>query len=407
MELNIDTLIAACRPGGANSLRILTELTPAGGESAGIAPARFLDGSTPTYAYERRFVDGEPVHVVLIDGKASSLNRIEDQISIAIEEGHATLSLTPRIEVTYPTLGTLSDLNLPHRVFDGHIRLGSIDDTPAVKHPAYIALRNSTPANARALLETAPASIALGAWDSTRKSHQSRFRSPITGEIIGVLADQGPETPKNPRRGGARADNASPSVRLSSGEVQEILEDLKEDLSPKNIEKLEKEAASGKNKPISGSSLGIGSIPPSLSNLGLVSCRRIIRQQVLSFAALRQLRFGTEFADVLEANVVCRALLAAWILNGVARSNSELVLRANCDLVEKGPEQYWLDARHGEGHDVKPLDIAAADALLEVAIEYAEQKAGIKWQGQILRVTGSPIIDKSAEAMDEDEGKDK
>ena len=399
MELNIDTLITACSPGGPNSLRILTELAPAGGESAGIAPARFLDGNTPTYAYERRFVDGEPQHVVLIEGKASSLNRIEDQISIAIADKHPVLGRTPRIEVTYPTLGTLSDLNLPHRAFDGHIRLGTIDGTPAVKHASYLALRNSTPSNARALLETSPASIALGAWDSTRKSHQSRFRSPITGEIIGVLADQGPDATRNPRRGGARTDSASPSVRLTGSEMKEIIENLKDDLSPKNYEKLDKEATSAKNKPISGSHLGIGSIPPTLSTLGLVSCRRIIRQQVLSFAALRQLRFG----DTLDANVACRALLAAWILNGVARSNSELVLRANCDLVEKGPEQYWLDARHGEGHDLTPLDIISADTLLEAAIRHAEKEAGITWQGQVLKVTGSPIIDKSAEATDEDE----
>ncbi|MDO5065997.1 MAG: type I-U CRISPR-associated protein Cas7 [Propionibacteriaceae bacterium] len=403
MELNIDTLIAACSPGGANSLRILTELAPAGGESAGVAPARFLDGNNPTYAYERRFVDGEPQHVVLLDGKASSQNRIEEQVSVAIADDHPVLSRTPRIEVTYPTLGTLSDLNLPHRAFDGHIRLGTIDGVPAVKHPDYVALRNSTPTNARALLETSPASIALGAWDSTRKSHQSRFRSPITGEIIGVLADQGPDATRNPRRGGARVDSASPSVRLTGNEMKEILNNIKDDLSPKKVDELEKEASSAKNKPISGSHLGIGSIPPALNTLGLVSCRRIIRQQVLSFAALRQLRFGTDHKDVLKANVACRVLLAAWILNGVARSNSELVLRANCDLVEKGPEQYWLDARHGEGHDVKPLDIAAADALLEAAIKHAEQEAGITWQGQVLKVTGSPIIDKSAEATDEDE----
>ncbi|MDO5083101.1 MAG: type I-U CRISPR-associated protein Cas7 [Arachnia propionica] len=404
MELNIDKLTKACEPGGSNSLRVLTELAPAGGEAAGIAPARFLDGRTATYAYERRFVDGEAVHTVLIDGKASSLNRIEEQIATAIADGLMPLSLTPRITVTYPTLGTMSDLEAPHRCFDGHFRIGTIDGVPAVKHDAYIALRNSKPSDALALLQTSPASIALGAWDSTRKSHQSRFRSPITGEIIGILADQD-QPPSNPRRGGARTDHLSPSVRLSSTELKEIMEPQRDELGAKTIEKLEKEATSAKNAPTSGSHLGVGSIPPALNTLGLVSCRRIIRQQVLSFAALRQLRFGKEMS--LDGTVACRALLAAWTLNGLARSNSELVLRANCDLVEKGPEEYWLDARHGKGETLTPLDITAADALLTEAIDNARKKAGVRWEGQVLEIVGNPIIDRTSEALDEDEDENK
>jgi CRISPR-associated protein Csb1 len=53
--------------------------------------------------------------------------------------------------------------------------------------------------------------------------------------------------------------------------------------------------------------LGLGGIPPTLDTLAGVACIRIIRSDVLSFATLRQIRFGAD----AEGNAACRALLAA------------------------------------------------------------------------------------------------
>lgn len=116
-----------------------------------------------------------------------------------------------------------------------------------------------------------------------------------------------------------------------------------------------------------------------------VCCSRIIRTQVLSFAALRQLRFDCGQAGD-EAG---RALLAAYTLVGLARSNAELSIRANCDLVETGPTTLKLDARDGDFVELPALSIEEADELLERALVQAYREADITWRGQVLHVTGN------------------
>lgn len=211
-----------------------------------------------------------------------------------------------------------TDLELPQRIFDGHFLTGSIDGKPAIAHPAYRSARESTPDNARALLELSPGSLIFGAIDAALGTGQSRFRGVLSGEIIGVLVNGAP--------GDSRA----------------------------------------------------------VSDAG-VCCSRIIRTQVLSFAALRQLRFDCGPAG----DEACRVLLAAYALAGLARSNAELSIRANCDLVETGPTTLRLDARDGEFIELAALSIAEADALLERALIDAYREADITWQGQILHVTGN------------------
>jgi CRISPR-associated protein Csb1 len=116
-----------------------------------------------------------------------------------------------------------------------------------------------------------------------------------------------------------------------------------------------------------------------------VCCSRTLRTQVLSFAALRQLRFDCGPAGD-EAG---RALLAAYALAGLTRSNAELSIRANCDLVEAGPTTLKLDARDGEFIELAALSIDEADELLERALIEAYREADITWRGQVLHVVGN------------------
>lgn len=189
--LSMSLLEAACQAGGASALSIRTDLIPAAGSHAGVAPARFVRGSDAVYAYATRFVeDGEggksPQRVVQIDSKGSGLNRIEAALSQAIEAGDELLGLTPRIAVEYATGDRACDYDLPHRAFDGHIRAGDIDGTPVTATEAYRALRDCTPADVRPLLEASPVTLIFGGWDSSRKAHQGRYRSVVVGETIGV-----------------------------------------------------------------------------------------------------------------------------------------------------------------------------------------------------------------------------
>jgi CRISPR-associated protein Csb1 len=397
--LDFDQLLAACRPGGAATLTSVTDLVAAEGPHGGIAPARFVParGSGGTYCYEQRFIDGEAANCVLIDGKASQLNRVEHEDVKAIADGIEPLALTPRIVVRYADGTTASDLQLPHRLYDGHIRAGHVNGKSVTEHPSYRAARDATPADVRPILELAPAALVLGGWDSTRRARQGRYRSALTGEIIGELADQSSRdinAIQTPKRGGARSDAIAASVRLTGKQLEELLVDQEAELSAKLASKIRDEAKKAKSGRTSASTLGLGSIPPTLENLGLVSCRRIIRSHVLSFAALRQLRFGAG----PDGDAACRALLAAFALAGLARANAELNLRANCNLREADPPVTELDARYGRVVSLDPIDITTADALLGEAVEQARTSAGIRWEGQVFEVIGNELVVNNSDA---------
>jgi len=398
-DIDLDLLIAAASPGGSTCLTSVTELAPAAGPQASVAPAKFATAGrgrlTGTYAYETRYLDGTPAPTVIIDSKQSQLNRAEDGLRQAVDAGHRLVSRLPRVTVSYVRDGITterSDLELPHRVFDGHIRAGTVDGVPVTDLDAYRAIRDAHPGNARALLDASPISLVFGSWDSSRATRQGRWRSALVGEIIGFCADQEPA-----RKGGARTDPVGMKIELTEAGLKQLAEQQRAELSKTTFNEVVKDAEKAKGgKRASASRLGLGGIPPTLEALAGVACHRIVRSHVLSFAALRQIRFGAG----ADGDAACRALLAALALNALARSDSELVLRANCDLTEQSPTRVHVDQRGGAALDVDPLSISAADELLAAALARAEQAAGVLWDGVTLRVTGNPAI--AAGAADED-----
>jgi len=395
--ITADLLLDACRAGGPSVLVSTTELVPAAGPLASVAPARYVStgaSSVPTYAFEQRFVDGAAARIVIIDSKQSQLNRAEAALHQAILDGVDPVARLPRIEVRYVRDGQIevySDLTLPHRAYDGHIRAGTVEGRPVTEVATYRALRDATPANARPLLDVSPVTLVFGGWDATRRSRQGRWRSALVGEIVGVLADQQMDPAAPPRRGGARVDPVAMQVQLGRASMEAIANAQREELSPRLYEKIIKGAKTADEKssaPTSASTLGLGGIPPTLEQLAGVSCTRIVRTHVLSFATLRQIRFGSS----TEGDAACRALLAALALNGLARSNAELNLRANCDLVEAGPTEVVLDRRGGSREALEPLGIEGADAVLFDALRLAQEAAGVFWDGQVFAVDGNPDI---------------
>lgn len=400
-DFDLDLLLSAASPGGSTCLTSVTELAPAAGPHAAVAPAKFAAAGSNqpmgTYAYETRYLDGAPTQAVLVDSKQSQLNRAEQGLRHAIIDGHPLLARMPRIVVSYDRSGMVteySDLDLPHRAFDGHIRAGSVDGVPVTQLDRYRAIRDADPANARALLDASPISLVFGSWDSSRAARQGRWRSVLVGEIIGFCADAEPTL-----KGGARTDPVGMQIQLNGVALKKLAESQRAELSRTGYDKIVKEAGQAKgDKGVSASRVGLGGIPPTLAALAGVACHRIVRSHVLSFAALRQIRFGAG----IEGDAACRALLTALALNALSRSDAELVLRANCDLVECSPARVQLDQRGGKSLDVTPLSISAADELLDAALSHAERSAGVVWEGVVLRVTGDPAI--VAGAVDEDAG---
>lgn len=409
MSQNVITLadlIENVKLGGGSVITSITELEPAAGPHASVAPAKFVDGSKSVFAYENRYIEDDAQKVVLIDSKQSELNRAEAAIEQGRQYGDEAAVKIPRAVVTYKTENgsvEYTDMELSHRIFDGHFRAGRVDGKPITENDQYRALRNCTPADMSALLNTAPATLLFGAWDSTRKSNQVRLRSALVGEIIGVLADQDPGAEhRQARRGGARVDAVAASVKLAPKDMESLVNDQANELSPGNLKKNRDAiaaASKAKNKDaahVSASGIGLGSIPPVLEETGAVACRRIIRSWVLSLATLRQLRFGTDE----KKNVAARALLAALGLNAIARAERELYIRANCDLIESAAPVVTLDQRFGEKKTFAPLTVKQADQLLLEAIKKAKEVGVADWNGQTFNVDGNPIIIKNATAED-------
>ncbi len=376
-----------------------------------VAPAKFAERGKKggVYAYEQRFLDGEDRYAVILDSKQSQLNRAEQALAQAVDDGHPLLSRLPHVLVTYEREGRVDryyDLTLPHRVFDGHIRAGSVDGQQTTQVPIYRAVRDATPANARALLEMSPVTLIFGGWDSSRRSRQGRWRSALVGEIVGFVAAGRDEKgnlvqPRPALRGGARVDPVGMQINVSGKAMKELATGQRDEMSVATVEKLSKAAGAVKaGASMSASSLGLGGIPPTLDQLAGVACDTIIRTHVLSFATLRQMRFGAG----PEGDAACRALLAALALNALARSDAELFLRANCDLREAATPQVRLDQRRGEFLEVEPLGIDAADHLLGEALAHAEKVADVKWSGLALRVVGNPDVVSGAVDADAEGG---
>ena len=76
--------------GGGSVITSITELEPAAGPHASVAPAKFVDGSKSVFAYENRYIGDNAQKVVLIDSKQSELNRAEAAMNRAASTSTAT-----------------------------------------------------------------------------------------------------------------------------------------------------------------------------------------------------------------------------------------------------------------------------------------------------------------------------
>lgn len=288
--LTFDDLRAACSPGGASVLTSVCHLAPAVGAHGTVAPAKYLSGkgnaAKAVYAYTPTVVDGRPATAVVLSSKQDQAHRRQMALATAMTDdghlAHALMRRVPRIALRYEATDVVyTDFDLPHRFADGHIRAGMHGSVPVTATDVYRAARDVTPRNVMPLFNLSPISVAHGVWDASRRSNQVRLPSAMVSEIVGVLADQGAAATEPLLRGAARVDPVAASIQLDKADIKKIADRQKDELSEKTYKKVSK-----------ASELGLGNIAPSLESIGTVACSDIIRSTVLSFAMLRQLRFG-------------------------------------------------------------------------------------------------------------------
>jgi len=392
--LTIEDLIAAAHVGGAGSLVMRQELEPASGPDGIIAPAKYTGDGGATYVYAMRYEGNQekPLRTVLIDSKGSFANRAEETTTEAMRTSTGLLANMPHITVRYDTADgekTYFDNQLPHRAFDGHIRVGDYEGASTSKAEAYIKARNSTLENLLPLFELSPETVIFGGWDSTRSKNQLRIPSVMVGETYAILADQ--EGDPAVHRAGGRVDPVEASINVSSKTDREKIVDDSIDLSDGTKASFKK---LGK-----GSSIGLGAIPPSAKKdlLDGVSVRSVISTRVLSFATVRTFHFGKG----VEGDAAIRALIIAVLLRDIAGYDDNSFIRANCFLADTGKPTVVLNKRYGEKEELEPLTSETAEKLLEEAYAQAHEKAGITWEGQEFLVQGNPAVLANASAEDD------
>lgn len=332
-------LVALVRDSSA--FRRRRRLQPAGGEGDKLFPPTYPgDGrdSPPRHVFERRRIDGREAWCVLIDSVQSQANRLEEALLRAAQAKRITL---PRLEVDFApsglnSIGSISSLETPHRVFDAIVRDSELDGVVLSKTKLGEGLRKATLRDASAILEASPSALLFGAWNSTGGGGGlgAKFTRAIVSEIIGVdvpVEEMAPdrrtgeiEVRTAGRRTGSRIDplGVLRSVEVFKGETGWDLT----------------EAAAGKGaKRVRPSEVNHGNIAPSVTPLG-ITCAYAEQTAVITLAGLRRLRFGDYSARNSSArDDAARALIAALGLVALIEQDAQgYALRSRCDLVCDG-----------------------------------------------------------------------
>lgn len=106
---------------------------------------------------------------MLIDSVQSQANRLEEALLEAVRTGGIPL---PRLSVDFGpgglnSIGEITLLDAPHRVFDAILRDSLLDGGPFQKSPLGDRLKKATAKDASAILEASPSALLFGVWNST------------------------------------------------------------------------------------------------------------------------------------------------------------------------------------------------------------------------------------------------
>ena len=374
--MNISELKDMVAEGAA--LRRRQKLQPVGGQGDKIFPPTYPGegrNAPPRHVYERRRLNGRDVWCVLIDSVQSQANRLEECLLEAIHDGLPI----PYVEVDFskvePKLDGISritSLDAPHRVYDAIFRDSLLkensqkgeEDKPFMESKAGQRLATASAEDASALLEISPTALLFGAWHSTGQGGGlgAKFARCLVSEIMGIDV---PVELVNQRTGeiNARTAGRRTGSRIDPLGVLRKVEVFKGESGWSTTE----EGAGGNAKQVRPSEINHGNIVPSVQILG-VTCDYAEHTFVLSFAALRHLRFGGP-----EKDAAGRSLLAALGLVALVEQDVRgYALRSRCDLVCDGRTPLELVCPDGAAKPIE-IDRKAARELYQNAYNAAKE----------------------------------
>lgn len=399
-DLDYETLFAAV---GGNSvgLRARTALEPLGGSGDKVFPPTYgvSDRAETRYATEQRRVDGELRDSVVLSSVAQQANQMEQALLTAVRDGELAL---PLVSVDFSAVrdiagfDRISSLEASHRVFDAALRDSLLGDRLFRLSEVGQAITEATSGNAAALYRYNPATLLFGGWDSTgpKGGRGAKYERVITSEIVALGIEVGVKT-------ASRIDVLG--IELKAGWLYEAKDQSMGEWTQDDEDAVLDKA--GKPAKITGrvgdsgrpSQVNHGNITPHIdARAGGVTADRIEAVTVLSFAALRKLRFPTD-ADGQplqplerrrEAETAARVTLAALgVLALASLFDSGFDLRSRCVLRSTAALELELLGRAGES---TTYGIERPEAL--ELVQQAQSRAadlGLTWESEeiLLRPT--------------------
>lgn len=365
------------------AIRRRQPLQPVGGKGDKIFPPTYpgegRNNPPPRHVFERRRIDGREVWCVLVDSVQSQANRLEESLRALIESGAARI---PHVVADFSGKGLagiekITSLDAPHRVYDAIFRDSLLNSQPFMKSPEGVRLAEASNVDASALLEISPTSLLFGAWHSTGEGGGlgAKFARCLVSEIVAIdvpveeqadirsgnvaIEENGRrilrariavagreeiEVENAGRRTSSRIDplgilSGIPIYKKAGEETWTAFKSEAEQQNGKPVSYVKKD----KSKAGKPAVINHGNIKPSVQSLG-ITCDYLEHTFVLSFAALRRLRFGTDE----KKNVSGRAFLAALGLLALAEQDAQgYALRSRCDLVPENNKGIELVHRNG------------------------------------------------------------
>lgn len=360
------------------ALRRRQTLQPVGGKGDKIFPPTYPGqdkGDVPRHVYEWRGTVDKKVWCVLVDSVQSQANRLEEALRGAMSDG----TVIPHLVVDFSGTGLtgldrITSLDAPHRVYDAIFRDSLLAGKPFMASDEGQRLAKARPDDAASLLEMSPTALLFGAWHSTGEGGGlgAKFARCLTSEIVAI------DVPVDERVVNERTAELEPrtSARRTGSRIDPLgilrkVEIFKGEAGWDTSEK----AAGKKAKKVRPSEINHGNIAPSVEPLG-ITCERLEHTFVLSFAALRRLRFGSD-----DRNVAARSMLAALGILALAEQDARgYALRSRCDLVCDGRDP--IEVVHMDGSSVAvELSTRSARELYESARKEAI-KAGFAFPAE-------------------------
>lgn len=391
---------------GAVGMRARIELEPLGGPGDKLFPPTYAgDGRETKYALEHRRVRGEPVDAVVLDSVASQANRMEMALLDAYRRGELDI---PMVSVDFREaeltgLERLSHLEASHRIFDAALRDSLHDGLIFRLSEPGRRITKATPRDAAALFHYSPTTLLFGGWDSTgpRGGLGAKYERAITAEVVALGIQVG-------RKTASRIDPLA--IERDAGPLYEARD--RPDDRPEWTRDAAEAELDAKDKPVMfprtdksreagrPSQANFGNVTPSVDALaGGITADQIMATVVVSFAALRKLRFPRDTSGALvpddrrrASDEACwTALACLGVAATVLAVEEGYDLRSRCVLRALDPLRIELLGRGSSDAEVVEVD---RDSALEMVARgrAAAAEHGLTWLDQELLLTPSPRL---------------